>query len=62
MKVKKGDTIAQFITRALEIMKKEFSELKNASADNVMFIKEDLIIPHFYTYAFSIFVYIFHIF
>uniref|UniRef100_A0A914QVG5 Protein FAM50 homolog n=1 Tax=Panagrolaimus davidi TaxID=227884 RepID=A0A914QVG5_9BILA len=50
MKVKKGDTITQFITHALEVLRKEFSELKVVSSDNIMFIKEDLIIPHFYTF------------
>ena len=49
MKVKKGDTISQFLGRALEILRKEFSELRTASAESLMFIKEDLIIPHFYT-------------
>jgi len=50
MKVKKGDTISQFLGRALEILRKEFSELRTASTESLMFIKEDLIIPHFYTF------------
>uniref|UniRef100_A0A7E4V526 Protein FAM50 homolog n=1 Tax=Panagrellus redivivus TaxID=6233 RepID=A0A7E4V526_PANRE len=50
MKVKKGDTIQQFLTKGLEVLRKEFSELKPAGVENLMLIKEDLIIPHFYTF------------
>jgi len=49
-KMKKGATIAQFLQKALEILKKEFAELRTAIAENMMFIKEDLIIPHHYTF------------
>lgn len=46
----KGHTIHQFLQKALEILRKDFNELKAASADSLMFVKEDLIIPHFYTF------------
>lgn len=49
-KMKKGTTIANFLQRALEILRKEFSELRIATTDHLMFVKEDLIIPHFYTF------------
>ncbi|KAF7635127.1 UBIQUITIN_CONJUGAT_2 domain-containing protein [Meloidogyne graminicola] len=49
-KTKKGTTIAQFLQKALELFRKEFLELKLATVENLMFIKEDLIIPHFYTF------------
>lgn len=39
---KKGDTIAQF----LEKCRAQFPELRAISVDNLMYIKEDLIIPH----------------
>ncbi|XGW02202.1 hypothetical protein V3C99_014333 [Haemonchus contortus] len=50
LKVKKGHTISQFLTWAIEVLKKEFTELKTSVAENLMFVKEDLIIPHFYTF------------
>ncbi|GAA5830954.1 hypothetical protein JCM11251_005090 [Rhodosporidiobolus azoricus] len=43
---KKGDTIAQF----LEKCRQQFPELRTVSVDNLMYIKEDLIIPHHYTF------------
>lgn len=50
LRMKKGNTISQFLARALEILKREFSELRPAVTENLMFVKEDLIIPHFYTF------------
>ncbi|KAI1720281.1 XAP5, circadian clock regulator domain-containing protein [Ditylenchus destructor] len=50
MKIKKGAIISQFLQRALEVLRKEFSELKTANTEMLMFVKEDLIIPHFYTF------------
>ena len=39
---KKGDNIGQF----LEKCRAQFPELRGTSVDNMMYIKEDLIIPH----------------
>lgn len=39
---KKGDTIAQFLDKC----RQQFPELRAVSVDNLMYIKEDLIIPH----------------
>uniref|UniRef100_A0A0M3I7Q0 Protein FAM50 homolog n=2 Tax=Ascaris TaxID=6251 RepID=A0A0M3I7Q0_ASCLU len=50
LRMKKGNTISQFLARALEVLKREFSELRPAVPENLMFVKEDLIIPHFYTF------------
>lgn len=50
LKMKKGNTISQFLARALELLKREFSETRAAVPENLMFVKEDLIIPHFYTF------------
>ncbi|KAA0203718.1 hypothetical protein HAZT_HAZT011723 [Hyalella azteca] len=36
--------------RALELLRKEFNELRAATADHLMYIKEDLIIPHHNTF------------
>ncbi|KAK4052192.1 hypothetical protein OIV83_002487 [Microbotryomycetes sp. JL201] len=43
---KKGDSVAQF----LEKCRQQFPELRGVSVDNLMYIKEDLIIPHHYTF------------
>lgn len=40
--VKKGATVEQF----LEIARQEFKELRGVSTDNLLFVKEDLMIPH----------------
>ncbi|KAF8950687.1 hypothetical protein BGZ46_004388, partial [Entomortierella lignicola] len=43
---RKGDTIAQF----LEKCRQQFQQLRGVSIDNLMYVKEDLIIPHHYTF------------
>ncbi len=43
--MKKGNTIYQFLQKALESLRPEFSELKVVTADQLMYVKEDLIIP-----------------
>ncbi|KAJ1960029.1 hypothetical protein GGI12_004025 [Dipsacomyces acuminosporus] len=43
---KKGDTIAQF----LEKCRSQVPELRSSSVDGLVYIKEDLIIPHHYTF------------
>ncbi|RUP49514.1 XAP5, circadian clock regulator-domain-containing protein [Jimgerdemannia flammicorona] len=43
---KKGDTIAQF----LEKCRQQFHQLRGINVDNLIYIKEDLIIPHHYTF------------
>lgn len=45
-----GNSVYQFLQRGLEILRKEFNELRTVSADHLMYIKEDLIIPHHYTF------------
>ncbi|KZT68139.1 XAP5-domain-containing protein [Daedalea quercina L-15889] len=46
VKCKKGDDIATF----LEKCRQQFPELRGVSVDNLMYVKEDLIIPHHYTF------------
>ncbi|KAI9497590.1 FAM50A protein [Zychaea mexicana] len=43
---KKGDSIAQF----LEACRQQFPQLKGVNVDNLIYVKEDLIIPHHYTF------------
>ncbi|KAL0269486.1 UNVERIFIED_CONTAM: hypothetical protein PYX00_007198 [Menopon gallinae] len=50
VKMKKGNSIYQFLQRCLELLRKEFSELKTVMADQLMYVKEDLILPHHYTF------------
>lgn len=46
VKVKKGDKISTFLEKA----RQQFPELRGVNVDNLMYIKEDLIIPHHYTF------------
>jgi len=49
-RMKKGNSIYQFLQRSLESLRKEFGELKSVTGDQLMYVKEDLIIPHHYTF------------
>ena len=44
--ITKGTTVEEFLSQ----VRKEFKELRNVSTDNLMFIKEDLIIPMQYSF------------
>lgn len=48
--MRKGNTIYQFLQKSLELIREEFNELKTTTADQMMYIKEDLIIPHHYSF------------
>jgi len=48
--MKKGNTIYQFLQKVLEQLRKEFGELKAIMADQLMYVKEDLILPHHYSF------------
>lgn len=48
--MKKGNSIYQFLQKCLDILRKEFNELKTVMADQLMYVKEDLILPHHYTF------------
>ncbi|KAF6201521.1 hypothetical protein GE061_003912, partial [Apolygus lucorum] len=50
VRMKKGNSIYQFLQRCLETLRKEFSELKTVTADQLMYVKEDLILPQHYTF------------
>ena len=45
-----GNSIYQFLQRCLDSLRKDFHELKNITADQLMYVKEDLIIPHHYSF------------
>ncbi|XP_050545295.1 protein FAM50 homolog [Daktulosphaira vitifoliae] len=48
--MKKGNTIYQFLQKALENLRREFGELKTVMADQLMYVKEDLILPQHYSF------------
>lgn len=50
VRMKKGNTIQQFLQKCLETLRKEFNDLKAVTVDQLMYVKEDLIIPHHYTF------------
>ncbi|KAK2169676.1 hypothetical protein LSH36_8g14039 [Paralvinella palmiformis] len=50
VRMKKGNSIQQFLQKCLENLRKEFTELKSSSVDQLMYVKEDLIIPHHNTF------------
>lgn len=50
VRMKKGNSVYNFLQKVLELLRKEFSELKTVMADQLMYVKEDLILPHHYTF------------
>eukprot|EP00730_Choanoeca_flexa_P007407 TRINITY_DN12327_c1_g2_i8.p2 TRINITY_DN12327_c1_g2~~TRINITY_DN12327_c1_g2_i8.p2 ORF type:complete len:313 (+),score=71.28 TRINITY_DN12327_c1_g2_i8:48-941(+) len=48
--VEKGYSIGQFLTACLQLLRKDFPELRGVNADNLIYVKEDLIIPHHHTF------------
>lgn len=48
--MKKGHSIYQFLQKCLETCRPEFTELKSVTADQLMYVKEDLILPQHYTF------------
>lgn len=50
VRMKKGHTMQQFLQRCLETLRKEFNDLKAVTVDQLMYVKEDLIIPQHYSF------------
>ncbi|CAF4734674.1 unnamed protein product [Rotaria sp. Silwood1] len=52
VRIKKRMTIQMFLSKALEILRREniFNELKSASVDQLIFVKDDVILPHHYSF------------
>ncbi|XP_060560044.1 protein FAM50A-like [Ruditapes philippinarum] len=50
VRMKKGNSIQQFLQKCLETLRREFNDLKAVTVDQLMYVKEDLIIPHHYTF------------
>ncbi|KAL6984688.1 hypothetical protein U1Q18_018069 [Sarracenia purpurea var. burkii] len=45
-KVRKGDTIGEFLRAVQQQLAPEFREIRTSSVENLLYVKEDLIIPH----------------
>lgn len=50
IKLKKGTTVGEFLEMVRQQLSKEFKEARNSSSDEYMYVKEDLIIPHSYSF------------
>lgn len=50
IEMKKGNTIYQFLVKCLEDLRHEFHELKTVCADQLVYVKEDIIIPQTNTF------------
>ncbi|CAD2099387.1 XAP-5 DNA binding protein, putative [Plasmodium vinckei brucechwatti] len=48
--VKQKNTIGQFINKCVDNLKHEFTNLRSASCETLMFVKEDLILPNYLTF------------
>ena len=48
--MKKGNSIYQFLQKSLEDLRPDFTELRTVTADQHMYVKEDLILPQTYTF------------
>jgi protein FAM50 len=42
----KGDTIGEFLRAVQQQLAPEFREIRTTSVENLLYVKEDLIIPH----------------
>jgi hypothetical protein len=48
--VKKGDSIGTFLKAARDQLQPQFRELRAVSLDNLLYIKEDIVLPHHLTF------------
>ncbi|KAK2983790.1 hypothetical protein RJ640_017193 [Escallonia rubra] len=46
LQVRKGDAIGEFLRAVQQQLAPEFREIRTASVENLLYVKEDLIIPH----------------
>lgn len=50
IKVKKGNSIGDFLKSVRDQLATQFKEMRGVSVDNLMYIKEDIILPQHYTF------------
>lgn len=46
IQILRGMTVGEFLEMARRELEKEFIELRTVPTDNLMYVKEDLILPH----------------
>jgi protein FAM50 len=46
IQVRKGDAIGEFLRAVQQQLAPEFREIRTTSVENLLYVKEDLIIPH----------------
>eukprot|EP00916_Digyalum_oweni_P013907 GHVL01022733.1.p1 GENE.GHVL01022733.1~~GHVL01022733.1.p1 ORF type:complete len:382 (+),score=59.88 GHVL01022733.1:277-1422(+) len=50
IQIEKGMTVGEFLDKCRHSLRKEFPELSTVGSENLMYIKEDLILPHSVTF------------
>jgi protein FAM50 len=50
LEITKGHTIGKFLAASLAQLEHEFPDLRRVHVDNLMYVKEDLVIPHYFTF------------
>ncbi|XP_019163386.1 PREDICTED: protein XAP5 CIRCADIAN TIMEKEEPER-like [Ipomoea nil] len=50
IQVRKGDTMGEFLRAVQQQLAPEFREVRTTSVENLLYVKEDLIIPHQHTF------------
>lgn len=50
VRMKKGNSIQQFLQKCLESLRREFNDFKVVFVDQMMYVKEDLIILYYYIF------------
>ena len=48
--MRKGDSMGEFLRKVRDQLAADFREMRGASVDQMLYIKEDLIIPHDFTF------------
>ncbi|CAM9692735.1 unnamed protein product, partial [Phaeothamnion confervicola] len=48
--ITKGTTVGKFLSHVQQQISQDFHELRSVSSDNLLYIKEDLIVPHHYSF------------
>jgi len=51
IQVRKGDSIGEFLRAVQQQLAPEFREIRTTSVENLLYVKEDLIIPHVCTFS-----------
>lgn len=50
VRMRKGSTVRQFLKQALQGLRRDFRELRAVGVEQLMYVKEDLILPYYHTF------------